>query len=218
MLLEKKRGGFNGEVEGQRLGAKDRYDIRQRISKRIWQFERRNLLLHGKGYSNEQSSYQEYLKLKARHEALQRTHRQVHCTVKWFILTNFMGEDLGPLSGRDLESLERQLDVSLKQIRSIRTQCMLDQLTDLQRKEQMLSESNKTLARKLEEGSQGNALQWDPNAQGLGYGRQPAHPQGDGFFHPLECEPTLQIGYQHDQVAVMAPGPSGSSYMAGWLA
>ncbi|KAG9155494.1 hypothetical protein Leryth_009922 [Lithospermum erythrorhizon] len=23
------------------------------------------------------------------------------------------------------------------------------------------------------------------------------HPQGDAFFHPLDCEPTLQIGYQH---------------------
>jgi hypothetical protein len=31
-----------------------------------------------------------------------------------------MGEDLGPLSSKELESLERQLDMSLKQIRSIR--------------------------------------------------------------------------------------------------
>ena len=31
-----------------------------------------------------------------------------------------MGEDLGPLSSKELESLERQLDSSLKQIRSIR--------------------------------------------------------------------------------------------------
>nr|ABQ85951.1 MADS-box transcription factor SEP-like 2 [Trochodendron aralioides] len=156
----------------------------------------------------EQSSYQEYLKLKARYEALQRSQR------------NLLGEDLGPLSGKELESLERQLDVSLKQIRSIRTQCMLDQLTDLQRTEQMLSESNKNLARRLEEGSQANAHQWDPNAHGMRYGQQPAHahPQGDGFFHPLECEPTLQIGYQPDQIAVMAPGPSVNNYMPGWLA
>ena len=45
------------------------------------------------------------------------------------------------------------------------------------------------------EGNQVN-LQWNPNAQDVGYGRQPAHAQGDGFFHPLDCEPTLQIGYE----------------------
>ena len=48
----------------------------------------------------------------------------------------------------------------------------------------------------LVEGYQVNSLQLNPNAEDVGYGRQPAHqPQGDGFFHPLECEPTLQIGY-----------------------
>lgn len=43
------------------------------------------------------------------------------------------------------------------------------------------------------EGSQVN-LQWNPNAQDVGYGRQGHQPQGDAFFHHLECEPTLQIG------------------------
>lgn len=33
---------------------------------------------------------------------------------------NLMGEDLGPLSSKELELLERQLNMSLKQIRSIR--------------------------------------------------------------------------------------------------
>ncbi|KAG9155492.1 hypothetical protein Leryth_009921, partial [Lithospermum erythrorhizon] len=56
----------------------------------------------------ELSSQQEYLKLKGRYEALQRSQR------------NLLGEDLGPLSSKELESLERQLDMSLKQIRSIR--------------------------------------------------------------------------------------------------
>lgn len=38
-------------------------------------------------------------------------------------------------------------------------------------------------------------LTWNQNAQDVGYGRQQAHqPQADGFYHPLECEPTLQIG------------------------
>ncbi|KAG8383311.1 hypothetical protein BUALT_Bualt05G0171500 [Buddleja alternifolia] len=120
----------------------------------------------------ELSSQQEYLKLKGRYEALQRTQR------------NLLGEDLGPLNSKELESLERQLDMSLKQIRSTRTQAMLDTLSDLQRK--------------LIEGSQ-ISLQWNPNGEDhVGYGRhEPSHEHHhppDGFFHPLDCEPTLQIG------------------------
>ncbi|XP_042504714.1 agamous-like MADS-box protein MADS4 isoform X2 [Macadamia integrifolia] len=132
----------------------------------------------------EQNSYQEYLRLKARVEALQRSQR------------NLLGEDLGPLSGKELESLERQLNMSLKQIRSTRTQYMLDQLSDLQKREQMLTEANKTLTRRLEEGNQANyGRHWDPSAHGVGYARQSVQPHGDGFFQPLECEPTLQMGY-----------------------
>ncbi|KAF4404695.1 hypothetical protein G4B88_006081 [Cannabis sativa] len=56
----------------------------------------------------ELSSQQEYLKLKARYDTLLRNHR------------NLMGEELGNLSSKELESLERQLDTSLKQIRSTR--------------------------------------------------------------------------------------------------
>ncbi|KAL3368688.1 hypothetical protein AABB24_009494 [Solanum stoloniferum] len=150
------------------------------------------------------SSQQEYLKLKGRYEALQRTQR------------NLLGEDLGPLNSKELESLERQLDMSLKQIRSTRTQLMLDQLTDHQRKEHELNEANRTLKQRLMEGSQLN-LQWQPNAQDVGYGRQTTQNQGDGFFHPLDCEPTLQIGYQNDPITVGGAGPSVNNYMAGWL-
>ncbi|KAJ9176162.1 hypothetical protein P3X46_011504 [Hevea brasiliensis] len=151
----------------------------------------------------ELSSQQEYLKLKARYEALQRSQR------------NLLGEDLGPLSSKELESLERQLDMSLKQIRSTRTQYMLDQLTDLQRKEHMLNEANKTLKQRLVEGYQVNSMQLNPSAEDVGFGRQAAH--GDVFFHALECEPTLQIGYQPDPITVVTAGPSVNNYMPGWL-
>ncbi|CAI0627359.1 unnamed protein product [Linum tenue] len=160
--------------------------------------------------SQELSSQQEYLKLKARYEALQRSQR------------NLLGEDLGPLSTKELESLERQLDMSLKQIRSTRTQYMLDQLTDLQRKEHLLDEANKTLKQRLMEGYQiNNTLQLNPGPED--YGRHQAHhqPQGDDFFHPLDCEPSLQIGYQADQIltdlTVATAGPSVNNYMPGWL-
>lgn len=38
----------------------------------------------------------------------------------YFMIRNLLGEDLGPLNSKELESLERQLDMSLKQIRSTR--------------------------------------------------------------------------------------------------
>ncbi|RAL55004.1 hypothetical protein DM860_013700 [Cuscuta australis] len=158
------------------------------------------------------SSQQEYLKLKARYEALQRSQR------------NLLGEDLGPLNSKDLESLERQLDISLKHIRSTRTQMMLDQLTELQRKEHALNDANKYLKQRLMEGNQLN-LHWNnPNtAQEMGgYGRKPTHDhhhQADLFFHPLHCEPTLHIGYPNDPITVGEAGPSLNNYMpAGWFA
>ncbi|KAK4597595.1 hypothetical protein RGQ29_015208 [Quercus rubra] len=136
----------------------------------------------------ELSSQQEYLKLKAGYEDLQRSQR------------NLMGEDLGPLSSKELESLERQLAVSLKLIRSTRTQYMLDQLNDLQRK--------------LMEGYE---LQLNPSVNDMGYGRQHAQPQSD-FFHPLDCEPTLHIGYPSDQaVSVVTNAPTLNNYMSGWM-
>ncbi|CAN1295174.1 Agamous-like MADS-box protein MADS4 [Linum perenne] len=157
------------------------------------------------------SSQQEYLKLKARYEALQRSQR------------NLLGEDLGPLSTKELESLERQLDMSLKQIRSTRTQYMLDQLTDLQRKEHLLNEANKTLKQRLMEGYQiNNTLQLNPCPDDYSRHHQ-AQPQDDhgGFFHPLDCQPTLQIGYQQDptltDLTVATAGPSVNNYMPGWL-
>lgn len=158
----------------------------------------------------ELSSQQEYLRLKARYEALQRTQR------------NLLGEDLGPLNSKELESLERQLDMSLKQIRATRTQYMLDQLTELQRKEHALNEANKSLRQRLLEGNQIHSIQWNPSAQDVGYGQQAAQPQDDAFFHPLDCEPTLQIGYQTDPITVAAAaaaaaGPSVNNYMTGWL-
>ncbi|XP_038693105.1 agamous-like MADS-box protein MADS4 [Tripterygium wilfordii] len=152
---------------------------------------------------HELSSQQEYLKLKARYEALQRTQR------------NLLGEDLGPLNSKELESLERQLDMSLKQIRSIRTQHMLDQFTDLQHKEHLLGEANKNLKQRLVEGYHVHSLQLNPSAEDVAYGRQQAQPQGDGFFHPLDCEPTLQIGYPTDPITTA--GPSVNNYICWFL-
>lgn len=48
----------------------------------------------------------------------------------------------------------------------------------------------------LDESNQASHQQqvWEANAQAVEYARQASQNQGDGFFHPLDCEPTLQIG------------------------
>ncbi|WJX75373.1 Alpha-glucosidase 2 [Trifolium repens] len=162
----------------------------------------------------EQSSYREYLKLKQRFENLQRTQR------------NLLGEDLGPLGSKDLEQLERQLDSSLKQVRSTKTQFMLDQLADLQNKEQMLVEANRSLSIKLDEINSRNQYRqsWEAGEQSMQYGGpQNAHSQS--FFQQLECNPTLQIGSDYrynnvatDQIASTSQGQQQvNGFVPGWM-
>ncbi|KAK7295530.1 hypothetical protein RJT34_18440 [Clitoria ternatea] len=155
-----------------------------------------------------ETSYREYLKLKTRFESLQRTQR------------NLLGEDLGPLNTKELEQLERQLDSTLKQVRSSKTQFMLDQLADLQNKEHMLVEANRSLTMKLEEmNSRNNYRQsWEADDQSMPFGgQQNAHSQGQGFFQPLECNPTLQIGYNADQISGTSEAQQVNGFIPGWM-
>ncbi|KAF2920652.1 hypothetical protein DAI22_08g225500 [Oryza sativa Japonica Group] len=157
------------------------------------------------------ASRNEYLKLKARVENLQRTQR------------NLLGEDLDSLGIKELESLEKQLDSSLKHVRTTRTKHLVDQLTELQRKEQMVSEANRCLRRKLEESNHVRGQQvWEQGCNLIGYERQPEVQQplhgGNGFFHPLDAagEPTLQIGYPAEHHEAMNSACM-NTYMPPWL-
>ncbi|CAI0553221.1 unnamed protein product [Linum tenue] len=164
-----------------------------------------------------ESSYREYLKLKGRYEGLQRTQR------------NLLGEDLGPLNTKELEQLERQLEGSLKQVRSTKTQFMLDQLSDLQNKVNLLisSQSHLPKATKKQAFQAGNSMRpsWEgEDHHNMSYGdhHHNPHAQSQGFFQHLDCNPTLQIGYspvvtdqmtatthaqqQHQQVNGFVPG------------
>lgn len=47
----------------------------------------------------------------------------------------------------------------------------------------------------LEESGQATGQVWDSSSNVLEYGRQQAHSQGADFFHALELQPTLQIGF-----------------------
>ncbi|XP_031493397.1 truncated transcription factor CAULIFLOWER A-like isoform X2 [Nymphaea colorata] len=81
----------------------------------------------------------EYKKLRSRFELLQKTQRQ------------YMGEELEPLSIKELHQLELQLDSSLKRIRLRKTQLLLDSITELRKKAMSLQQQNEDLARKVQE-------------------------------------------------------------------
>ncbi|XP_055809876.1 MADS-box protein 04g005320-like [Solanum dulcamara] len=152
-----------------------------------------------------QNNYQEYLKLKTRVEVLQQSQRHM------------LGEDLGQLGTKDLEQLERQLDSSLRKIRSTKTQHMFDQLSVLQRKEQSLTEMNKSLRIKLEELGVAFQTSWHSGEQSVQFRQQqPAQPEG--FFQHVDYNNTLSIRY--DSVPPENAAPSthdATGVVPGWM-
>ncbi|KAG2545824.1 MADS-box transcription factor 34-like [Panicum virgatum] len=161
-----------------------------------------------------QNNYQEYMKLKTRVEALQRSQR------------NLLGEDLAPLTTSELDQLESQVDKTLKQIRSRKTQVLLDELCDLKRKEHMLQDANMVLKRKLDE-VEAEApprpqpqLPWQ-GGSGDGTMVSDGPPQPEHFFQALESNPSLQPTFHTmdmNQQPVPAPGGSYSPAWSAWMA
>ncbi|KAK9147665.1 hypothetical protein Scep_006422 [Stephania cephalantha] len=156
-----------------------------------------------------QSWYQEVSKLKAKYESLQRSQRHL------------LGEDLGPLSVKELQNLEKQLEGALSQARQRRTQIMMEQMEELRRKERHLGDINKQLKIKLEAEGQGSlrAIQgsWESTSL-VANSAYPVHPQQS---NAMDCEPTLQIGYHHfvtpEEANVPRSGGAGEcNFMQGW--
>ncbi|WCJ35812.1 MADS-box transcription factor 1 [Euphorbia peplus] len=144
-----------------------------------------------------QGNYQDYLKLKARVEVLQRSQR------------NLLGEDLEALSGRELEQLEDQLETSLKLIRSTMTQSMLDEVANLQNREQQLVEVNKALKMKLH----GSNYQVESGVSWETQTYPPLLPHSQAFFH------TLPIGYNPMGADHQANGGAAhvNGFLPGWM-
>ncbi|CAJ1952597.1 unnamed protein product [Sphenostylis stenocarpa] len=83
-----------------------------------------------------QSSYHEFLKLRAKYESLERTQR------------HFQGEDLEPLSFKELQSLEKQLDITLALTRQQQTKKLIARADELREKVHKLEDLNKQLESK----------------------------------------------------------------------
>ncbi|KAJ4833101.1 hypothetical protein Tsubulata_001084 [Turnera subulata] len=88
----------------------------------------------------------EHPKLVARIEVLERN------------LRNYTGDDLDPLSLRELQHLEHQIDTALKRIRTRKTQLVHESISELQKKEKSLQEQNSMLAEKLKDNEK---AQWE---------------------------------------------------------
>ncbi|XP_057979563.1 agamous-like MADS-box protein FUL-L [Malania oleifera] len=104
----------------------------------------------------QESWCQEHPKLVAKIDVLQRNIR--HLT----------GDDLDPLSLRELQNLEQQLDNALKRIRTRKNQLMHESISELQKKEKVLQEQNKKLADKIKDNEQTLAerMHWEQQNQG----------------------------------------------------
>ncbi|KAM0951355.1 putative transcription factor MADS-MIKC family [Dioscorea sansibarensis] len=160
-----------------------------------------------------QSSYQEYLTLKARVEALQRSWR------------NLLGEDLDALNLNEINQLEKQVDLSLQHIRSTTTQRKLDQLCELKRKEKMLQDTNQAIIRKLEEFTPGIPLHpsWENGYYAVRDADAPNNQHevhSCEFFQLLSTEPSLQIGFNPagtDQLNAPSATQNVNGYLNGWV-
>ncbi|CAL9082805.1 unnamed protein product [Musa acuminata var. zebrina] len=155
-----------------------------------------------------QSWYQEFFKLKVKYESLQRSHRHL------------LGEDLGTLGVKELQQLEKQLDLALSQSRQTKLKLLMEQIEDLQKNERQLEEVNRKLKDKLQvEGSSSTAIQrcWESKSMAEGT-PLPLHPCPANAVYP---EPTLQIGYyQHfgrPEAATTRGAVGENNVMVGWL-
>ncbi|CAN4082728.1 unnamed protein product [Withania somnifera] len=92
-------------------------------------------------------------------------------------IRHYMGQDLDPLSLRELQGLEQQIDTSLKRIRNRKNQLMHESISELQKKERALQEQNNLITKKLKENEKTQIGQAQPNSDqnSLNFHVPPSH-------------------------------------------
>ncbi|XP_057498359.1 agamous-like MADS-box protein MADS3 [Actinidia eriantha] len=163
------------------------------MTKTLERYQRCSFNLQDNSVEHEtQSWYQEVLKLKGKYDSLQRTQRHL------------LGEDLGPLSVKELQNLEKQLEGALAQTRQRKTQIMNEQMEELRRKERHLGDVNEQLKMKVSlelsslqaDGQDFRNLpcSWNTTTASSGNTIFALHPPQP---NPMDCdnEQILQIGY-----------------------
>ncbi|GAB2290887.1 MADS-box transcription factor [Dionaea muscipula] len=131
-------------------------------------------------------------KLKEQYESLKVKQRHL------------LGEDLGPLSVKELQKLESRIEVALAQTRQRKAQLLNEEMDALRRKERQLGDINKELKLKISDGMQ---APWSLNgASSSDLSLQLPYQLQIGYKH----EPVLEIGYHNFNLAP-DEGPSSSS-------
>ncbi|XP_050386105.1 agamous-like MADS-box protein MADS3 [Argentina anserina] len=183
------------------------------MTQTLERYQRSNYSSHDNTIKRETECwYEEVSKLRAKYDSLLRTQRHL------------LGEDLGPLSVKELQNLEKQLEGALTQARQRKTQIMIEQMEHLRKKERQLGDLNLQLRDKLQkEGENLKAIQdfWSSNTAAAG---------NNNFLHPSQAshmdpppEPILQIGYQHYVAAESAEVPKSmamaaeTNFIQGWV-
>nr|AIX02981.1 MADS-box protein 1S [Betula luminifera] len=155
----------------------------------------------------------EFPKLSARIEVLERNIR------------NLLGEDLDPLSLRELQNMEQQLDTGLKRLRTRKNQVMHESIMELQKKEKALQEQNNLLSKKIKENEKAVAEHAHLEQPSIGQNLStfmlslPQQPQPQPPTLPL---PSLTIGgtFQAgagDEDAGAQTRPSANRLMPPWM-
>ncbi|GMH17242.1 hypothetical protein Nepgr_019083 [Nepenthes gracilis] len=139
-------------------------------------------------------------------------------------ITHLLGEDLGPLSVKELQNLEKQLEGALAQARQRKTQLMTEQMETLRRKERQLGDINQELKLKFQIGENNfrpvqSPWSFDAAAAAAAscYSLQPSQSSA------IDCEPALQIGYKPEPILEIGyhhygaqdEGPSNARGMGG---
>ncbi|KAL9228964.1 hypothetical protein vseg_004488 [Gypsophila vaccaria] len=123
-----------------------------------------------------QSWYQEMEHLESKCQALKRAQR------------NMLGEELGGLNMKDLQSLEKQLDGALTRVRQRKAQMITEQMEVLRRSERKLGDLNKELKLKVEDHGHGYRPIMDSSGC-IPFMPPPTH------SNTFECDPVmLQMG------------------------
>lgn len=126
---------------------------------------------------------------------------------------------MDPLSLRELQNLEEQIDTSLKRVRSRKNQLIHDFISQLHKKEKALQEQNKMLVKKLEDKEKPLTEQTQMEQQNLGQNSLSLMPPPP----PLLALPSLTIGGTLQARVAMQDGaetqrqPNISTNMPPWM-
>ncbi|XP_057755001.1 truncated transcription factor CAULIFLOWER A-like [Arachis stenosperma] len=148
----------------------------------------------------------ECIKLTAKIEVLEKNIR------------NFVGNDLDPLSLRELQSLEQQLDASLKRIRIRKNQVMNQSISELNKRARQLQEQNSLLAKKMKDKEKTMSEGPQVCLETLGKSTPNINLSSQDHLPPQRLVPCLNLsGTILEETGEAQDGAGGSTVIPPWM-